>query len=150
MTDNNYRQGIYGLVLNSSDQVLLVFKRNSKMWDFPGGGIDDGETMEQAIRREVLEELGISDIKILHISEITNKYDWPESEKEKNFNKKGIWKLGQEQHFAVLKYLGADSEIKLQDEELLELKWVDKENLKSHMGYPDQYDVAMKVLGELK
>ena len=51
MTDNNYRQGIYGLVLNSSDQVLLVFKRNSKMWDFPGGGIDDGETMEQAIRR---------------------------------------------------------------------------------------------------
>lgn len=148
-TQYPYRHGVYGLILNNKNQILLVFKKNSKMWDFPGGGVDENESLEQAIKREILEELGIANITILNVSKITNKYDWPEKEKEKHFNKTGIWRRGQEQHFVTLKFLGNDSEIKLQEEELLDFKWVDQKNLRDNMSYQDQYDTVARILGDL-
>jgi mutator protein MutT len=150
MSDLPYRQSVYGFILNDKNQILLVFKKNSKMWDFPGGGIDTGESLEQAIRREVLEELGINNISILHISNLTYKYDWPEKEMEKNFNKTGVWRRGQEQHFVIIKLEGADNEIRLQEEELLESRWVSFSDIKSYLGYPDQYKILISILSELK
>ncbi|MFP4556335.1 MAG: NUDIX hydrolase [Bacteroidales bacterium] len=51
-----------GLVINSNNKILLI-KRNGK-WDLPKGKVDDGENSEQAAVREVMEECGITNIKI--------------------------------------------------------------------------------------
>lgn len=50
-------------VLNDKNEILCVRQRydriNGDAWTLPGGGIDDGETPEQASIREVREETGL-------------------------------------------------------------------------------------------
>ncbi len=52
-----------GLAMNSSGQWLFIF-RNGR-WDLPKGVIEEKENSEQAAIREVHEECGITDIKII-------------------------------------------------------------------------------------
>jgi 8-oxo-dGTP diphosphatase len=47
-----------GIIL-ADTQVLLVKRRDVPIWVLPGGGIDKGETPEQAVIREVYEETGL-------------------------------------------------------------------------------------------
>ncbi|TXI39246.1 MAG: NUDIX domain-containing protein [Nitrosomonas sp.] len=44
---------------NNRKEVLLVQRRDVPIWVLPGGGIDDGETAEQAVIRELYEETGL-------------------------------------------------------------------------------------------
>lgn len=49
-----------GIIFNKSrDQVLLVKRRDVPVWVLPGGGIDPGESPEEAVCRELHEETGL-------------------------------------------------------------------------------------------
>ncbi|OIO32962.1 MAG: hypothetical protein COZ49_02110 [Candidatus Yonathbacteria bacterium CG_4_10_14_3_um_filter_47_65] len=57
-------------VIQNGGKILLI--RNSygnKLWTFPGGGVDEEETMEQAVEREVMEEVGIKINELKRIGE---------------------------------------------------------------------------------
>lgn len=43
----------------SKKKLLAIKRRDVAMWTLPGGGIDEGETPEEAAIREVLEETGV-------------------------------------------------------------------------------------------
>ena len=45
------------------DKLVIVYAENKKYWVPPGGGIEPGETYEQAVVREVAEE---TNMKVLH------------------------------------------------------------------------------------
>jgi ADP-ribose pyrophosphatase YjhB (NUDIX family) len=48
------------IVLRHDDKILLMRDRNGT-WDFPGGGLEGGERLEEGLRRELREELGLED-----------------------------------------------------------------------------------------
>jgi 8-oxo-dGTP diphosphatase len=63
-----YRDGSGVIILNDENEVLLIHRDNipnisfPDYWDLPGGQIEGNESIEQTIRREMKEELGIDDL----------------------------------------------------------------------------------------
>jgi 8-oxo-dGTP diphosphatase len=53
-----------GILLRADGSFLLTTRPPGKVyagyWEFPGGKLEAGETVEQALRRELIEELGVT------------------------------------------------------------------------------------------
>jgi mutator protein MutT len=62
MTNNNPMHIVAagGFVTNSHGQVLLIKSPRYSDWEFPGGQVEEGETIPHALEREVFEETGIT------------------------------------------------------------------------------------------
>lgn len=58
-------QGAGAVILNSKNEVLLIFKKWTKNWEFPQGKIEPGETPLNAAKREVVEETGLTKLRFL-------------------------------------------------------------------------------------
>jgi 8-oxo-dGTP pyrophosphatase MutT (NUDIX family) len=60
--DAKFHIGIKALIINEKKEILLLYgeKNGDKFWDLPGGRMQVGESIEEALRRETEEELGVS------------------------------------------------------------------------------------------
>ena len=123
-----------GVILINKEKKIFVGKRrdhpNNDKWQMPQGGVDEGENLVDAMKRELKEETSITNIKI--IKEID---DWMEYELPEYLIGK-IWKgryRGQKQKWFVVKFLGKDDEINLKtnNQEFIDWKWLNVENLPS-------------------
>src|SRR5436305_7197132 len=54
-----FRIGVFALIFNHEKQVLLAHRRDIDWWNLPGGGMEAGETVDEALCREVREETGL-------------------------------------------------------------------------------------------
>ena len=70
---------VFRLSDDGNRELLLLHKpRKSDDWQIPQGGVEEGETVEQAALRELQEEASVA-AEILGKSEIVYQYDFPES-----------------------------------------------------------------------
>ena len=58
-----YRVSVKALIKDEKGQVLVI-KENQDTWSLPGGGLDFGEDAVDGLKRELIEELGVDDVKV--------------------------------------------------------------------------------------
>lgn len=71
-TDYLFRLSIKGVIFNDGGHVLVVKESGRDFWDLPGGGMDHGETIKDAIAREFREEVGLDsdfDFSPIHVED---------------------------------------------------------------------------------
>ena len=124
------RSGVGIIVLNKKNKVFVGKRKDNPgdRWQMPQGGIDVGENYIDAMKRELVEETSIKNIKIIKQIEQTYQYQLPD-------NLIGIiWKgkfRGQKQKWFITRFLGNDNEININTKypEFIDWKWIDPKML---------------------
>jgi 8-oxo-dGTP pyrophosphatase MutT (NUDIX family) len=57
--DNRHSVSVAGVVVDDQGRALLIQRRDNGHWEPPGGILEHDETIEDGLRREVLEETGL-------------------------------------------------------------------------------------------
>lgn len=125
-----YRKNV-GMVLLREDGRILIAERlqGPSAWQFPQGGVDKGESLEEAMWRELSEELGLippqETCAILGVGPEV-RYDFPPDLNTPIARKYA----GQAQTLFVLRFNGADADIDLEaysEPEFRAVEWVSAE-----------------------
>ncbi len=144
-----YRKGVSALITNSKNEFLLVnlISFEEKYFAIPGGGVEDGESLEDAVYREIKEELGIdrSFLELIGASNESLKITF----KTPKINKLGITYLGSERFFFAFKFTGSDNEIKLDEDEVRFYKWVSFPYLNKYLLFDNQLEDTVNKIKEL-
>ena len=99
-----YRPNVAAIIQRADGRVLIGQRSDyPQSWQFPQGGIDRGESAEQALGREVHEEVGLAD----YLYEVTEqrglyRYDFPKGPDRRGFH-------GQEQTYFLCRLRGPDT-----------------------------------------
>ena len=104
---DGFRPNVGIILLNQKNQVFWGKRIRTHSWQFPQGGIDRGETPEQAMFRELHEEIGL---KPEHVRIIARTRDWLRYEVPDRYirrDARGHYK-GQKQIWYLLQLIGQD------------------------------------------
>ena len=123
---DGFRSNIGIVICNRVGQLLWAKRAGESGWQFPQGGIKKRETLEQALYRELNEEVGLTaeDVRILHQTDGWLHYRLP-----KNFvrHHKNPLCIGQKQKWFLLSLESNDSKVRLTKSgqpEFDEWRWV--------------------------
>jgi putative (di)nucleoside polyphosphate hydrolase len=107
-----FRPNVGIILLNQKNQVFWGKRIRTHSWQFPQGGIDRGETPEQAMFRELHEEVGL---KQEHVRIVARTRDWLRYEVPDRFirrDARGFYK-GQKQIWFLLQLMAPDHSLNL-------------------------------------
>lgn len=124
---DGYRANVGIILANDEGKLLLGGRIGNRGWQFPQGGVHAGETAEEAMYRELHEEIGLTrhQVRILGVTDDWLRYRLPD-----RFIRKGSKPLciGQKQRWFVLRILCEDDEVCLDVDGAPEFdrwRWVD-------------------------
>jgi putative (di)nucleoside polyphosphate hydrolase len=143
-----YRSNVAALIVRE-DGSLLICERWTipGAWQFPQGGVDPGETLEQALFREVKEEIGIGPKHYRILTKRTGyRYLYPEATRQKKLRKHG--NQGQEQTYFLCE-LNPDAppvDVNQKPREFRAYRWIDPSEFDLDWLPPFKRDVYRQVM----
>ncbi len=123
-----YRPNVAAILMNERDEIFIAERLNVPgAWQFPQGGIDDGEDAETALYRELAEEIGVGQSLVQQI-ERRDGYRYAFSKGRLKYGLYG----GQEQSYFLCRFLGQDSDVNLAatHQEFGQWKWIRPQDFK--------------------
>lgn len=141
-----YRKNVGIVIYNAHKKVLWCERKDlSGQWQFPQGGIDEGESVLEAAKRELREETSVTSVEPVAFIEKPLVYDFPAEIAEK------FKKRGQAMNWVLFKFYGEDSEINLKtpEPEFINWKWVNIDETPENI-VQFKKDVYQKMVKEFK
>ncbi len=123
-------QAAGGLILNPSGEILLMFRKGK--WDLPKGKMEAGERPEETALREITEETGLKNIKI--IKKLTETWhSYPTSVyNEVHKDQKDILK---QTHWFQIDFTGDELTVPQIEEDIIDIQWIKQENINHYLIY---------------
>ena len=123
-------QAAGGLVLNEKKEILMIFRRGK--WDLPKGKLDKGEKLEACAVREVEEETGLQQVKLISPFSITY-----------HTYHEGARFILKESHWFNMQAKSNQELIPQTSEDIHEIKWVSKDAVSPYLknSFPSVADV---------
>ncbi len=144
-----YRKGVSALIINKKEEFLLVNLESfeTKYFAIPGGGLEGEETLEDAVYREIQEELGIEK----GLLTVIGKSDNPLRFRFKviKLSRNGNEYEGSEKYFFGFKFTGVDDLIKLPKGEVRSYKWVSYSDLDKYLLFENQLKETSEKIVEV-
>jgi len=121
-----FRANVGIILVNDDGRLMLAGRVGNKGWQFPQGGVLVGEDVEQAMYRELEEEVGLgqSDVQVLGVTQDWLRYRLPEKFMRRNAVPKCV---GQKQRWFMLRLVSSDDNVRfdLSDKpEFDRIRWV--------------------------
>lgn len=144
-----YRPAVGMMIVNKENKIFMGQRHEqlAPAWQMPQGGISPHEETDQAMLRELQEEVGTRDIEIIVKSKEWYTYDLPEELAKRLWN--GRFK-GQKQIWYALRFRGYDEDINIHTyhPEFRLWKWVEKEGVLD-LAIPFKRHLYERVLEDL-
>jgi len=146
-----YRKCVGMMILNNNKEILVGKRIDhpSGFWQMPQGGIDEYENPEEAVWREMMEEIGTNNVTLIKTSNQWLNYDIP-NDTLKTLPWGHKYK-GQTQKWFAFKFTGKDEDINVgtTNPEFSEWKWINYKNIVDKI-VPFKRSVYSKILEEFE
>lgn len=127
MASHHFRAGVVVVVRHPADGLVMAFERSDSpgSWQFPQGGIDEGESPLEAAWRELGEETGLGAELVVMRAEHPDwiAYEWPDSIRSRK--RTAHLRLGQVQKWFVFEAVHPDVVPTPDGKEFVAWKWVE-------------------------
>ncbi len=133
--DPQYYRPAAGIAILDANGRVWIGRRKGQLgkyvWQLPQGGIDRGETAQDAALRELYEETGIRADQVVILGRIEDElfYDFPKGYRQGRFKKS--WR-GQRQSWFAMRFLGRDQDVDLKahpPQEFSKWRWAELSEL---------------------
>lgn len=141
-----HRPCVSVVVMNPEGKVLLVHKpRKRDAWQIPQGGVEEGESLDEAVRRELREETGIELHEPLTISQHHYQYDYPAS-----FMKWEKPKYAGQHLTFIVTTVPRETLVKVDQRELDTFLWIKPSDLGKYLKRKEYLEVVQRVIEEYR
>ena len=144
-----FRKGVSALIINKKNEFLLVNLESfeDKYFSVPGGGVEQEETLEDAVYREIYEELSIEkkSLQFVGQSNIPIRFKF----KAIKMIRDGKNYEGSERYFFGFRFVGTNNEIQPKKGEVRFCKWIPFVQLKDYLLIDEQLKDTQEKIKEI-